>query len=407
MAEPNHIIGSRNTLNIEQSQRIPDVDDKLFLLEPGESPLTAFLTQIGKISDGGGKFKGMALQKRVVYNPEFTEYEDQYSGVWAQINNGAGYASGATALVVDNPSAAIFSKFDLIKNTRTGEIMRVTAVDYSTQTLTVTRGAGATAAAAINDNDWLLVIGPAFEEGSKSGDSNTTKLVKVTNYSQIFKTKFGVTQTENASKLYLSANPGGDLRYLRAKYGIEQAKKIERAYWFNEKKEVTGPDGKPLRLTGGILEAIITAGNVQDEAASALTETEFRTFLQNYAFKYGSSEKYFFCGNVVLGYLESFAANKLYIVPSDKTYGVEVRKYQSSFGTLNIIRHPMFENQYAGMGVVLDLSTIKHCTLNGRDTLLETNIQDNDADEEVDQYKTEAGLQRVNFEKNALLKGVV
>ena len=308
MAEPNHIIGSRTTLSIEQSQRIPDVDDKLFLLEPGESPLTAFLTQIGKISDGGGKFKGMALQKRVVYNPEFTEYEDQYSGVWAQINNGAGYSSGATSLVVDNPSAAIFSKYDLIKNTRTGEIMRVTAVDYSTQTLTVTRGAGATAAAAINDNDWLLVIGPAFEEGSKSGDSNTTKLVKVTNYSQIFKTKFGVTQTENASKLYLSANSGGDLRYLRAKYGIEQAKKIERAYWFNEKKEVTGPDGKPLRLTGGILEAISAAGNVQDEAASALTETEFRTFLQNYAFKYGSSEKYFFCGNVVLGYLESFAA---------------------------------------------------------------------------------------------------
>ncbi len=407
MAEPTHIIGTRNTLTIEQSQRIPDVDDKLFLLEPGESPLTAFLTQIGKIGDDGGKFNSMALQKRVVYNPEFTEYEDQYSGVWAQINNGAGYTSGDTALVVDNPSAAIFSKFDLIKNTRTGEIMRVTSVNYSTNVITVTRGAGATAAAAMNDNDWLFVIGPAFEEGSKSGDSNTTKLVKVTNFTQIFKIKFGVTQTENASKLYLSANPGGDLKYLRAKYGIEQAKKIERAYWFNEKKEITGPDGKPLRLTGGILEAITTAGNVQDEAGSSLTELEFRSFLQNYAFKYGSSEKYFFCGNVVLGYLEGFAANKLYIVPNDKTYGVEVRKYQSSFGTLNIVRHPMFENQYAGMGVVVDLSTLKHCPLNGRDTLLETNIQDNDADEEVDQYKTECGLQRTNFEKNALLKGVV
>jgi len=407
MAEPTHIIGTRNTLTIEQSQRIPDVDDKLFLLEPGESPLTAFLTQIGKIGDDGGKFNSMALQKRVVYNPEFTEYEDQYSGVWSQINNGAGYNSSATDLAVDNPSAAIFSKYDLIKNTRTGEIMRVTSVNYSTNVITVTRGAGATAAAAINDNDWLFVIGPAFEEGSKSGDSNTTKLVKVTNFTQIFKIKFGVTQTENASKLYLSANPGGDLKYLRAKYGIEQAKKIERAYWFNEKKEITGPDGKPLRLTGGILEAITTAGNVQDEAGTSLTELEFRSFLQNYAFKYGSSEKYFFCGNVVLGYLEGFAANKLYIVPNDKTYGVEVRKYQSSFGTLNIVRHPMFENQYAGMGVVVDLSTLKHCPLNGRDTLLETNIQDNDADEEVDQYKTECGLQRTNFEKNALLKGVV
>ena len=406
MAEPTHLIGSRNTLTIEQSQRIPDVDDKIFLLEPNDSPLTAFLTQIGKVADGGGKFKGMALQKRTVYNPEFTEYEDQYSGVWAQINNGAGYNTSATSLAVDAPGAAIFSKYDLIKNVRTGEIMRVTAVDYSGNNLTVTRGAGATAAAAINDNDWLYVIAPAFEEGSKSGDSNTTKLVKVTNYTQIFKTKFGVTQTENASKLYPSGNPGADLKYLRAKHGIEQAKKIERSYWFGEKKEVTGPDGKPLRLTGGILEAIATVGNVQDEAASSLTEAEFRSFLQNYAFKYGSNEKYFFCGNIVLGYLESFATSKMYIVPTDSTYGVEIRKFQSSFGTLNIVRHPMFDNQYAGMGAVIDLSTLKHCPLNGRDTMLETNIQDNDADEEVDQYKTEAGLQRTNFEKNALLKGV-
>jgi hypothetical protein len=144
-------------------------------------------------------------------------------------------------LVVDNPGGSIFTKFDLIKNTRTGEIMRVTAVNYSTHTITVTRGAGATAAAAINDNDWLLIIGPAFEEGSKSGDSNTTKLVKVTNFTQIFKTKFGVTETENASKLYPSGNPGADLKYLRAKHGIEQAKKIERAYWFGEKKESPVP----------------------------------------------------------------------------------------------------------------------------------------------------------------------
>ncbi len=406
MAEPTHIIGTRTTLNIEQSQRIPDVDDKVYILEPGESPLTAFLTQIGKIGDGGGKFRGMALQKRVVSNPEFTEYEDQYSGVWAQINNGAGYLATDTALVVDNPGASIFTKYDLVKVTRTGEIMRVTSVNYSTNTLTVTRGAGATAAAAIVDNDWLLVIGPAFEEGSVSGDSNTTKLVKVTNFTQIFKTKFGVTLTEDASKLY-PADASKDLKYLRAKHGIEHAKKIERAYLFGEKKEVTGPDGKPLRLSGGILEAIVAAGNVQDEASSALTEAEFRSFLQNYAFKFGSSEKYLFCGNIVLGYLESFATSKLFLVPSDKTYGVEVRKYTSSFGTLNIVRHPMFDNQYAGMGVVLDLSTLKHCPLNGRDTVLETNIQANDADEQVDQYKTETGLQRVNFEKNALLKGVV
>lgn len=402
MPEPTHVIGTRTTLNIEQSRRIPDVDDKIYVLEPNESPLTAFLTQIGKMVDGS-KFKGMALQKRVVYNPEFTEYEDQYSGVWDAINNGAGYSDSDTALVVDDASK--FTKYDLVKVVRTGEIMRVTSINYSTKTLTVTRGAGATSAAAILDNDNLLIIGPAFEEGSKSGESNTTKLLKVTNFTQIFKTKFGVTGTEDASKLY-PADASKDLKYLRAKHGIEHAKKIERAYWFGEKKEVTGPDGKPLRLSGGILEAINSGGNVQDEASSSLTETEFRNFLRDYAFKYGSNEKYFFCGNIVLAYIEGFAAGRLQIVPSDKNYGVEVRKFLSSFGSLNIIRHPMFDQSYSGMGVVLDLSTVKHCPLNGRDTVLETNIQDNDADEEVDQYKTETGLQRTNFEKNALLKGV-
>ncbi len=407
MAEPTHIIGTRTTLGIEQSQRIPDVDDKIFILEPGESPLTAFLTQIGKMGDGGGKFKGQALQKRTVYNPEFTEFEDQYSGIWAQINNSGGYLATDTALIVSNPGASIFTKYDLVKVVRTGEIMRITSVNYSTNTITVTRGAGATAAAAINNNDWLHNIGPSYEEGSKSGDSNTTKLVKVTNFTQIFKTKFGVTLTENATKLYPSGDPGADLKYQRAKNGIEQAKRIERAYWFGEKKEITGPEGKPLRFSGGILEQINTVGNVDDQASSALTETNWRIFWRYYAFKNGSSEKLFFCGNLILGYIEGFAAGRLQVRPDDKTYGVKTRQYQSPFGVLNIVRHPMFDNQYTGIGAVVDLDTLKHAVLNGRDTTLQTNIQDPDADEESDQYLTECGLQRMNFEKNALLKGVV
>jgi hypothetical protein len=74
MSEPTHIQGTRTTLNIEQSQRIPDVADQIYILEPNSSPLTAFLTQIGRLGDGGGKFKGSPLLKRVVSNPEFIEY---------------------------------------------------------------------------------------------------------------------------------------------------------------------------------------------------------------------------------------------------------------------------------------------------------------------------------------------
>lgn len=408
MAEPAHIIGQLDTLNIEQSTRVPDIDDKIYILEPGETPLTAFLTQIGKIADGGGKFKGQALQKEITFNPEFKEYEDQYGGVWAQINNGTGYATGDTAFVVDNPGGAIFTKGDVVKNTRTGEIYRVTSVNYGTNTITVTRAQGSVVATALLDNDWLTIIGTAAEEGSGTLPANHTQLVPVTNFTQIFRTTVEISKTLDASKTYPSMKPGEYRRYQRLKKAVEHAKLIERAFLFGDKKEVaTGPDGEPLRYTGGLLEAIQAVGNVQDEAGSALTQTEFSNFLRDYAFTNGSSEKLFLCGNAILAYIEGFAQGKLQLTPDDKTYGVAVRKYQSPFGILNIVRHPMFEKQYAGLGAVIDINTIKHRPLNGRDTALTTNVQLPGDDKFKDEYLTEAGLQRVNFEKNALIKGVV
>lgn len=408
MAEPTHIIGQLDTLNVEQSTRVPDIDDKIYILEPGETPLTAFLTQIGKIADGGGKFKGSALQKEVTFNPEFKEYEDQYGGVWARINAVAGYTTGDTAFIVDTPGGSIFTKGDVVKNTRTGEIYRVTSVNYSSNTITVTRAQGSVVATALLDNDWLTIIGTASEEGAGTLPANHTQLVPVTNYTQIFKTYVEVTKTLDASKTYPSMKPGEYRRFQRMKKAVEHAKLVERAYLFGDKKEVaTGPDGEPIRYTGGILEAITAVGNVQDEAGSSLTDTEFRVFLRDYAFKNGSSEKLFLCGNAILAYIESFATGKLQLTPDDKTYGVMVRKYQSPFGILNIVRHPMFEQEYSGLGVVLDITTIKHRPLNGRDTALTTSVQLPGDDKFKDEYLTEAGLQRVNFEKNAILKGVV
>jgi hypothetical protein len=405
MAEPTHIIGVSDTFQIEQSQRLPDIEDKVYILEPAETPLTAFITQIGKIGDGGGNFKGQALQKLVTINPEFTEFEDAYTGVWSTVNHGAGYDAAATSIVTS--LASIFTKYDLVKVVRTGEIMRINAdVDYSGKAITVTRGAGATAAAAILDTDDLLLISSAYEEGAAKGVSNQTKLTKVTNYTQIFKTAFSLTGTEDNSSTYPGQTAGSEKRRLRTKNGIEHAKKIERAYLFGEKKEATGPGGKPLRFTGGIIEGIVAAGNVTDMADEEMTKEDFISFLSLYGFKYGSKEKLFLCGSTILAAIDGFADTKLELTTSDKTYGVEVRKWVSSFGTLNIVLHPMFDGEYAGYGVVLDMETIKHRPLQNRDTVLQTNIQDAGDDEVTDQYMTECGLARVNFQKNALIKNV-
>jgi hypothetical protein len=107
-----------------------------------------------------------------------------------------------------------------------------------------------------------------------------------------------------------------------------------------------------------------------------------------------------------LAAIDGFADTKLELTTSDKTYGVEVRKWISSFGTLNIVLHPMFDGAYAGMGIILDMETIKHRPLQNRDTYLQTNVQDAGDDEVTDQYLTECGLARVNFQKNAMIKNV-
>ena len=80
-----------------------------------------------------------------------------------QIDAVAGYAAGITVFVVDS-TAGIIPKM-VLHLPRTRENIRVVSVDSATQ-LTVTRAFGRVAAAAILDDDVMVVIGNAHEEGS-------------------------------------------------------------------------------------------------------------------------------------------------------------------------------------------------------------------------------------------------
>jgi len=126
-----YIVGEENTETIESTQLYPDIDDKIYILEPIDTPLTAFLTQIGKIRDGGS-YKGSALLKEQAESFEFKEFEDQFSGIFDAVNNGAGYEADATEIVVDN--SKIFAKYDIVKVVRTGEHFRINSIAYNTHT---------------------------------------------------------------------------------------------------------------------------------------------------------------------------------------------------------------------------------------------------------------------------------
>jgi hypothetical protein len=388
-------------------ERKYDVSDKVFLLDPGTNPLLTLLTNIGKVADGV-TWKGSSLKKKVTIDPEFKEFEDAYGASRTQLN-GAIAGAGTTAFVVDE--ASYFADGDVLlvvdAVTKGMEQVYVQTVTVGTNTLTVVRAQGTANLGAIADNSWVYRIGSANDEGQTYRSANTTRKTLQTNYTQIFRTPFALTNTEAATEMYT----GDELKFQTTKKGIEHALDIERACWFGNKAEVTGLTGQVKRYTGGIFERIDELGSayIQDEGGTSLTESEFITFLKK-GFQHGRSNKYLFCSGTVLQAINNFSAGALRITPKDTTYGVQLSTYLSPWGTVNLVYNPLFVQDFDGYAVMIDFDTITYRFLGGnsknRDTKLYMDRQNPGVDGVINEYITECGLERTGFERNAYLKGV-
>lgn len=372
----------------------PDVSAELSLLDVNRYPLVAILTNAGRDPVTG---VGKSMKKRAVSNHEFQWYEKEYAAVSDAINNAAGYAASATSVVVDN--GGYFNLNDVVLVPRTGERMQVTAI--SSNTLTVTRSIGSTAAAALVDDDPLFLIGSAFGQGSDSAQASYDQKVNKTNYTQIFKTSVDVSGTHAAEDTY-TGKTRDEERQIK---GVEHMILIERAFMFGEKGSGSDKDSKEAYYTGGVIELIST--NVQDESSSSLTEAEFESFLGDYAFANGSLEKYMFASSTVISTINKFARDDLRTVPGEKTFGVQIQEYVSPHGRLFIAKEPLLTGTiYGGYAIVLDMKQLKYAFLQGRDTQLQIGVQASGNDSVKDQYLTEAGLERRLEKTHALLKGV-
>lgn len=373
------------------------------LLQANKHPLVALLTQVGKVADGADGWKGMGLQKQETGNPTFEWLEDFYGGRYAKVSGT--YAIGAVTATVTgagSSSAYIFTVGDVVLNARTGERFLVATIASATTITMVAngRGYGSTAAAAGADGDELFIIGNVNEENASARNANSTRTAKESNYTQIFRTSITVSDTEKNAKLY----GGADLPYQRAKKGEEHALDIERAFWFGEKKTDTNTT-HPQRATGGILEFIEGGNSYVQNQGGVLTAPDLEVFLRE-GFTYGNNQKYLIAGGLVISSINEIARGQINTVPSTKSYGMKITEWVSGFGTVNIIHNPLFVGTFAGYGFLLDLECYKYRYMSNRDTKLKTNIQAPDVDGEIDEYITEAGLQRMQAPRNALLKGV-
>lgn len=291
-----------------------------------------------------------------------------------------------TETAVDVTDGTVWRINDILKVPGTGETMLVTGI--STNTLTVTRSWGATAAASTAlSGDQIINLGGAWSEGAhlRTSDSDDAILLRRTtevsnsSYTQIFREPFGVTRTMKQTRVY-----AGDV-YDRDKQEalLVILRDMEDSLFHGEEAEST-----TRRTLGGLLEFLGAA----DFSTAALTEGQFNTDLAT-AFVDGSSTKTLFCSQQVAGYISEWAQQVQRVAPGDNKFGVHITKYTSPHGNVDIVVTYAFQgftvyNKYAAL---VDMDEVALRPL--QDLVMLTDRESNDLDGDLGEYLCETGVE--------------
>lgn len=336
--------GYRYTGNFTNKRR-PSIDDRMYMETPRNVPLQTFLKR---------------WSKQPVDNDSHILIQDMWMPYVTAINLAAGYDDAATSIVVDD---ALFVAGDIIKNERTGEVLRITAV--STVTLTVTRGFGTTSAAQINDNDVIRWIGNAMSEAAAAPDATYTTEAQLTFYVQDFETSYKITEKGKDAKNYT----GGDLEHQKKKKLKEHGEKIELALLHGEPKSTTenqstgiSLQSAPLKLTGGLLYHLDTRGRDENyvSAPSTITKEWFIKQFLGPALDIGSDRKFFFVGGTILEAIDYWKLGNFFLTPQDKSFDMTVSTWVFKGRNIKIIEHQGLNKPYVGnsamgaIGIMLD-----------------------------------------------------
>ena len=381
------------TYHVDTDRRDIDISNEISMVVP---EATRFMTIL------------MKARKEPVNSTEFIWYDEGAPNWYTQVNNSNGYAANATEIVLDDVS--FIRKKDILMVTRTGEQLYVTDIDADDNKVTVVRGAGydsntstGTQAAALEDNDFIMRVSNAMEERSSSPDSFITQPGKYFNYVQTIRTPFdGSFDNEHERK-----TAGGNERLrVRKQKLIEHRIDLEKtAVWGERKEDITNR----RKFTGGVIQFIKTnAYDVASENSGILTEGVLEEICEM-AFKYNSQEgapKLFITSRKVGSIINQFAAGRIETTSGEETYGLRLKKYVSFHGDLIIVPSRLFEHDFDGSGLILDMPNISYRPFAGQDSTLRTNIQLPDVDGWKDEYMTKFGMQVRNQETHSVVTGI-
>lgn len=366
------------TENILQRNRPYAVDNTLYKENPDLNPFLSLCYNLKKMKSSDAKFYWMARGLR---------------GSATAVNNGAGYNSSATSIVVDDGS--IFLPGDLIRvytNGDWGEVMKVTAI--STNTLTVVRGYGSTAATALVDNDPLVRIADAQAEFSSAPESSAEKYDEYYNYTQQIITTARHSQRAIDTKTYT----GEEAITRRAEAAEEHKLKTERTFILGERTIVGAGTKDAVTTTGGlqwyVKQAIANGFDVAtNQGSGTLTLAQWETFLEAKGFLAGSDEKVLLASPRLISVLNNLVRDKIQLENNSNRYGINTQIYDSPHGRVHIVRHRLFnQGNLVYGGILVDPNQIEVEYVGKAATTYRENCGLQSDDGVVDKFRSDIGL---------------
>ena len=252
---------------------------------------------------------------------------------------------------------------DLLMAESTSEIVLVTAVPDATH-LTVTRGVGTIAAAAIANGINLRTVGNAFEEGSTRPSAVAIIATRYVNYTQIFRNSWAVTKTAAAIPQIAGA---GYVSESKQDCAAMHAMALEKALFFGQKYMGT-KNGQPFHTLEGIIPRVVAAASGNITTLGATTnwtqlEAALDPMLQTVTDPKGGNIRTMFVGGVARRVIHNIARlNSTYqITASETAWGLQIDTIRTPRGVFEMIEHPLFNaygnaSAWAKMAVVCDLN---------------------------------------------------
>ncbi len=267
----------------------------------------------------------------------------------------------------------------LLQVDTTKEVVLINSVISATQ-VTVARGMGTVAAAAVGASVFAYQIGNAYEEGSTRPAPQTIIPVRVTNFTQIFRNSWAVTGSAAATQVIAGDTVVAENRQDCAAF---HAADIEKALFFGQKLASTR-NGKPYRQMDGLINIV---GNLTYYPSSYSVANVFTAGgTTNYTQLQGfldpmfnqttdpkvANERVLFVGGQARRVLNEIGRlNGTYFISDGQTsYGLQFSSFKIARGTLKMIEHPLFNTNpsWSKMAVAVDLTTFRLAYLNGRKT---------------------------------------